>query len=291
MTDSATPLLYDSHMHTPLCKHAVGEPAEYAATAVAGQLRGIIFTCHNPLPRGISASVRMTEAQWPQYLAGVQAARQEFAGRLDVRLGLECDYMPGFELEHFLRQQAECEPFDYLLGSIHPHIRDYKQVHWAGDPVAYQKLYFEHLALTAELGLYDCLAHPDLVKNVTAEHWRVDRIIDHICRCLDRIAAAGTAMELNTSGYNKTIAEQNPARPILQAMAERHIPVVLGSDSHEPGRVGERFADGLRLLQQIGFTHVSHYLARRRIDVPIDQALASLPEPSEAAVPAEGSQS
>ena len=44
------PLLYESHCHTPLCKHAFGEPEEYAAMALRRGLKGIIFTCHCPLP-------------------------------------------------------------------------------------------------------------------------------------------------------------------------------------------------------------------------------------------------
>jgi hypothetical protein len=41
-------LFYDSHMHTPLCKHAWGEPEEYAQQALKAGLKGIIFTCHCP---------------------------------------------------------------------------------------------------------------------------------------------------------------------------------------------------------------------------------------------------
>ena len=29
----SAPILYESHCHTPLCKHALGEPEEYAAEA------------------------------------------------------------------------------------------------------------------------------------------------------------------------------------------------------------------------------------------------------------------
>ena len=61
------PILYEQHMHTPLCKHAGGMPTEYAAQAFAVGLKGIVVTCHNPLPDGLSASVRMGEDQWQEY--------------------------------------------------------------------------------------------------------------------------------------------------------------------------------------------------------------------------------
>ena len=41
-------MLYEMHMHTPLCKHAIGEPEEYAAMAERRGLAGIAVTCHNP---------------------------------------------------------------------------------------------------------------------------------------------------------------------------------------------------------------------------------------------------
>ncbi len=87
------PLLYESHCHTPLCKHARGEPIEYAAAAERRGLKGIVFTCHCPLPDGISLSVRMAPGQYDRYIAMVAEARERFAGRVDVRLGLESDYL------------------------------------------------------------------------------------------------------------------------------------------------------------------------------------------------------
>ena len=62
------PLLYESHLHTPLCKHAQGEPEEYAATAAQRGLAGIIVTCHNPPVDGWSPHVRMAESQFDAYV-------------------------------------------------------------------------------------------------------------------------------------------------------------------------------------------------------------------------------
>ena len=53
------PNMYDSHMHTPLCKHARGAPADYAQEAEKKGLRGISFTCHSPMPFGWNPGVRM----------------------------------------------------------------------------------------------------------------------------------------------------------------------------------------------------------------------------------------
>ena len=93
----SSPLLYESHMHTPLCKHAVGDPSEYAAYAEKCGLKGIIITCHNPIPGGYSSNVRMDMAQFDSYVDLVAETRKKWKGRVDVRLGLECDFFPGAE--------------------------------------------------------------------------------------------------------------------------------------------------------------------------------------------------
>ena len=52
-------IMYDSHIHTFLCKHAIGAPGEYASAAERRGLRGIVITCHNPVPDGWSPEYRM----------------------------------------------------------------------------------------------------------------------------------------------------------------------------------------------------------------------------------------
>jgi len=275
------PLLYDSHMHTPLCRHAVGEVDDYAAAAVERGLAGIIVTCHNPLPDGLSRHVRMTEAQWPDYLEMVEQAREASAGRLDVRVGMEADYIPGIDgLVDFVERQLASAPLHYVLGSVHCHIGEYLAQFRSPDPLTFQQTYFDHLAESAETGLFDCLAHPDLVKGSTPDDWEIDRILPDIQRALDRIAAAGVAMELNTSGRNKAYPETNPGPTMLREMCIRQIPVVLGSDSHVPHRVADHFEQALDTLESVGYTHVYYFQDRQRQAVPIPDARASLTAPT-----------
>lgn len=268
------PVLYESHMHTPLCKHAYGEPEAYAAVAAQRGLQGIIVTCHNPPIDGWSPSVRMADAEFDTYVQMVERARQAWAGRVDVRLGLECDYVPGMEAA--LAEQLGRAEFHHVLGSVHPQIAQYKERYFTGDTLAFQRTYFEHLALAAETGLFDTLSHPDLVKNEFPQEWDPARLADTLEASLDRIAAAGVAMELNTSGLQKRLPEMNPGRTILATMHARGIPVVVGADAHTPQRVAADYVPALQLLQETGYTHVSLFLNRQRQEVAIDTALANL---------------
>lgn len=274
MSLPSAPILYESHCHTPLCKHARGEPVEYAAAAAQRGFKGIIFTCHCPLPDRISHTVRMEPGQYATYVAAVEAARREYAGQVDVRLGLESDFYPG--VEPWLTELHARVPLHHVLGSVHTQVPDYRARYFHGDYFAYQQTYFEHLAQAAETGLFDTLAHPDLVKNESPSDWILERIAPFIERALDRIAATGVAMELNTSGVNKALPEMNPGAEILGMIRRRGIPVVIGADAHRPERVGDGYATALRQLQALGFEEASFFLERKRQSVPIARALASL---------------
>lgn len=269
-----SPILYESHCHTPLCRHAVGEPTEYAEMAAQRGLKGITFTCHCPLPDGISAHVRMRPEEFANYVSIVAEARDAMDGVVDVRLGLESDYYPG--VEPWLEKLHASERFSHILGSVHYQVGDYRKLYFTGDVFAYQQMYYDHLAAAAETGLYDTLAHPDLIKNEDPAQWKFSRIQPFIERSLDRIAATGVAMELNTSGLQKALPEMNPGFAQLELMHERGIPVVIGADAHRPERVGDGYGEAMRILKSVGYREVSIFLDRKRRAIPIDAALASL---------------
>ena len=270
------PLLYESHCHTPLCKHAFGLPGDYAAVAEQRGLKGIVVTCHAPLPDGLGIEHRMAPEQFEHYVDMVAQARDEYAGRVDVRLGLESDYLPGYE--RWAERLHQRVPLHHVLGSVHMQVPHYKARYFTGDAFAYQQIYFKHLAESAETGLFDTLAHPDLVKNEAPHEWNFERIEPHILRALDRIAKTGVAMELNTSGMNKALPEMNPGPKVLSAIRERGIPIVLGADAHRPARVADRYDEALHLLSDLGFESVSYFVDRQRQEVPIAAARAALRE-------------
>lgn len=269
-----TPIFYDSHMHTPLCKHATGEPEVYAQRGLAMRLKGIIFTCHSPMPRGFWPHVRMTIDEFDTYVNMISQTAQRFQGQLDVKLGIESDFFPGFEdWIADLHQKAE---FHYCLGSVHWQGKEYRERFGTDDVNAFRSTYFRLLAESAETGLFDCLAHPDLIKTYTPHLWQFEAMEDIIAPALDRIAKTGVAMELNTSGVHKSYQETNPGPQMLKMMCDRGIPVVIGSDSHQAHRVGEGFFDALHTLTQAGYEKVSVFEHRKRQDLLICDVLASL---------------
>lgn len=85
-----------------------------------------------------------------------------------IKLGIEGDFIVGAEEK--LESMLGSRPFDYVVGSVH-FLGDYSldtedYTIWDGsqDPDEIWRRYFETLASAARSGLFDILAHPDLVK-------------------------------------------------------------------------------------------------------------------------------
>ncbi len=265
--ESGRRFMYDCHTHTYLCKHAVGMPGEYAAEAEQKGLKGLAVTCHAPLPVEWAGGYQMDPDQLDLYVDTVMQARNRWEGRVDIILGLECDYAP--ELVPWLEKVYAAYPFQYLLGSVHPWTDQYRSRYFTGDKRELQRLYFKHLAEAARTGLFHALSHPDVVKHVFPNDWDVLTLMDDIRRCLDEIAACGVALELNTPGILKNNPEMNPGLPMLKEARLRSIPIILGSDAHTPSRVGDCFEDALALLLEAGYDDVSYFKDGRRETVTL----------------------
>lgn len=244
--------LFDSHLHTPLCRHATGTPREYAQAALDTGLAGICFTDHMPMPAWYDAPWRMRRDQLAEYVDTVREVQAEFAGRLTVRLGLEADFHPG--TERFVERVLKAYPWDYVIGSVH-----YLGAWGFDNPefvAEYEdrdlgELYRHYYALVegaARSGLFDSVGHLDLPKKFGHR----DPDPSAALRALDVIAASGLALDFNTAGWRKPVTEAYPAPELTRAAAERGLPFVLGSDAHAPGEVGFRFTDALGQIQAAG---------------------------------------
>ncbi|PTA67863.1 histidinol-phosphatase HisJ family protein [Deinococcus arcticus] len=256
--------LFDSHMHTPLCGHATGSPREYAQAALDAGLAGVCFTDHMPMPAWYDAPWRMRLDQLDAYIEAVQAVQAEFAGRLEVRLGLEADFHPG--TERFVEEVLARHPWDYVIGSVH-----YLGA-WGFDNPEFVaeygardlgQLYTQYYALVegaARSGLFDAVGHLDLPKKFGHR----DPLGAAALRALDVIAGAGLSLDFNTAGWRKPVAEAYPAPDLTREAAGRGIPFVLGSDAHAPVEVGFRFTDARQALQDAGGRVVTYRGGVRR---------------------------
>lgn len=246
----------DYHMHTPLCGHAVGSPSEYAQTAVKAGLEEIGFSDHAPFVHMRDPGVTMGIEQLPDYYRMIEDVRKEFQGTLRIKVAIEADFIPGYEDK--TKAILDDYPYDYVIGSVH-FINDWgfdnpdEREQWNEQDVnqVYRE-YFDLLRQTAQSGMYDIMAHVDLVKKFGNRP--TEDMTDEIRKTARVFKECGVAVEINTSGAYKPANEMYPALDHLKIYCEAGIPLTFGSDAHDPDHVGRDFDKAVDLARAAGFS-------------------------------------
>jgi len=263
----------DYHMHTPLCRHATGEPVEYAAHAVSLGLTEIGFSDHSPMIEDDFDDWRMRNDQLDEYVEKVRKAQAEFP-QLAIRLAMEVDYLP--DRVEWIRELAARHPWDYFIGSVH-----YVSGRWDIDSPFKLDLwkrcdvdevwaeYFDRLTQAAASGLFEIIGHADLPKKFG--HRPTRDISPLVERFLDAAKSTDTAIELNTAGLRKDCREIYPSREILSTARAKGVAITFGSDAHAPTEVGSDFTAALALAKEVGYRQSRRFEARIRRDVPLPE--------------------
>ena len=268
---------FDCHMHTPLCGHAIGDPIDYVEAAAARGISLITFTCHIPMKDSAFAQegIRMREADLPHYRALVQEAREH--GReigVEVLYGIEAEIYPDPSVMREMEKLLEAEAFDFVLGSLHhmlPAFRSWMKTQGMNTDEKRVTAYFDCLAEGAASGRYHSLSHPDVIRIYgTLEEMFDPRTHEAaITRFLDAVAAAGTCLEINTSGLIKGDYVVHPDPLIMEWALERKIPFTIGSDAHAPNMVGQHFEETIAEFKERGLDKLHYFRAGQRVAVEI----------------------
>ncbi|MEA3188317.1 MAG: histidinol-phosphatase family [Chthoniobacter sp.] len=260
----------DFHLHTLLCRHAIGAPVDYAEAAVAKGLCEIGFADHNPM-REVFDDWRMRIEELPRYVELVQQAREKFP-QLAIRLGLECDFIAGQEA--WIEELAGMAEWDFLIGSVH-YIApgwDVDNPKWIGrfreQPV--EEIWTQYWKIYAQCirsGLFDFVAHPDLPKKFGFKpDGDLRRFYEPVIAAL---AETDVAVEINTAGLRKPVGEMYPSREFLELAHAASVPLLINSDAHAPAEVGADFSAATQLARELGYRELARFEKRRRSFVPI----------------------
>ena len=256
----------DYHTHTPLCRHARGEPNEYARRAVELGLTEIGFSDHSPMRRDDFDDWRMRNDQLDEYVEKVRKAQRDFP-QLTIRLALEVDYLPG--QEDWIRDLAARHPWDYFIGSVHYVSEDWaidnphKLSEWQQrDTFEVWSIYFDWLTRAVETGLFEIIGHADLPKKFG--HRPVRDCTPLYERFLTAAQTRNCAIELNTAGLRKDCKEIYPSRQILELAHQKGVRITFGSDAHAPEEVAMNFAEAIQLAREVGYRECCQFVGRKR---------------------------
>ena len=188
----------------------------------------------------------------------------------DLRLGIEADFVAGREDK--MATLLDAREWDYVVGSVHflrDEAVDMRGSDWdiwrSTDPDKVWRRYFETLGEAARTGMFDILAHPDLVKvwgkGAPAPEGDLRRYYE---LALDGIAESSVAIEVSTAGLRKPVGEVYPDRAFLEMCLEAGCPVALSSDAHTPEDLGHGYEPTLEWLSELGVSELAVFEGRSR---------------------------
>lgn len=252
------------HFHDDASSDGRAPLREHCDEAEAAGLTALCVTNHveRMLPSG-EWVVELEEAVG-RFTDEGEAAAEEDAARaaLDVRLGAEFEYRPGWTDD--LDRLADRVPFDFVLGSAHiveglnvsggPEVEEYfdgRSLEEAYGP------YFDALEEMVDWGGFDAVAHFDLVKRYGHEHYGAydpRRFEGRIRSVLSAMAAGGIGIEVNASGLVQAPAAPYPSARILAWAREEGVPfLTAGTDSHRPADLATGLEEAVEAARRAGW--------------------------------------
>lgn len=265
-------MVVDYHTHSKYCRHAKGESEEYVRAAVNIGLAEIGCSDHAPLPDNYDPQHRMTlEDYYSSYAPEVSELVERYRGKIVIRRGIECDFLVW--TDQWTRKFIAENDFDFVIGSVHFVGENGSEKALFGPsyesselPGLYEE-YYHAVRESAESGLFDIIAHLDLVKKLGP---CTSRAIDEVLwQALEQIRKADLCLEINTSGWRRKENEAYPAGRILSFARDLAIPLTLGSDAHTPEDVGRDFDRALALIDKYGRGKVSVFEKRQRREMKV----------------------
>ncbi|MEM3696320.1 MAG: histidinol-phosphatase HisJ family protein [Candidatus Bathyarchaeia archaeon] len=259
-------MLVDYHIHTEVSLDAKGSMEDYVKMAKLKKLGEIGFSEHVTFHHIKGCPFLPINSTYLQNFLNLKANAD-----LPVKLGAEVDFIPKFteKIEDFVRKF----PFDYVIGAVHfigewsvdspSQINEYSK----RDILKVYEEYFSLVKKLCQSQLFDILAHPDLIK-IFGFKPKTDfsQILEEAAEAMVKY---NVCAEINTSGLRRPCQEIYPSEQFLKILQNHNVPIVFGSDAHEPNDVGRNFKEAIKLAKKAGYTKVCVFNRREREFVKI----------------------
>ena len=255
-----TPFACSVHTHATCCD-GKSTLTEMAAAAYAAGVRYYGVSCHSHTPIDLDVGY-VLPADMTEYRKAVLDLREEYAGRMEILLGLEWD------------SQSDITPegFDYWIGSAHyqrqggkAYAADWgeeaftacRDEAFGGDALAVAEGYFREVARVAAMKP-TILGHMDLITKLNAGNRFFDeaspRYEKAALEALHTADPKATLLEINTGGMARGYRDAPyPALFLLREWRRLGGRIILTSDSHSADTILYGYDASITLAKAAGF--------------------------------------
>ena len=252
----------DCHLHTTY-SDGKGTPEEMIASAKEKGLSVIGFSDHSTLPYRNDWTIR----EEPVYRTAIHALRDAHP-EMTILCGIEWDSS----------SRIDMDAYDYRISAVHCIKRgetyfeydassalfsDLLKKEYQNDADALVRDYYREVVTAALRPRVTFIAHFDLVTKFNENNvffdMQSDTYLRHALTALHDIVSSRPQLpfEMNTGAITRGYrTSPYPSMPILSAMHEQHVPVLLSSDSHSPRHIAAHFDLCTELLREAGYRSV-----------------------------------
>ena len=232
--------MIDAHVHPYQVRRDAQGPEEFAQAAFEKGLDGLVFTEHAPLWYPEPRLHFMTEPELLRCIEDCLATKARWAGRLDIRIGVEADWHPrnaGF-VSGLLARHPEIE---CATGSIHLHGPHWEKEKEGLDGEESTALALRETLAAVKSGLFSRINHIDFFRihlQRTGAEYHPERHEEAFREIFAEMEKRGIALEWNASGFRRDFAEALPCDLVWRWSLDYNLPRTYGSDAHKPEDVG-----------------------------------------------------
>jgi len=277
-------VLEDWHTHNELCHHAIGTIEDYVNKAIELKLKTIGISDHFPyeflknIERIPYKEYAITLPEIENYLSTTEKLKGKYKEDITIRIGFEIDYFKYQESALSNHLNPIRNRLDFILGSIHilnffdgkgawgfDDSRFREDYNYYGADDVYMFYYQKLQKMVKTPGFdFDIIAHFDLPKKFNDIPNNKEMIFNEALKTLELIKKKGNiSMEINTGGLRKDCNEQYPSEEIIKEMYSLDIPILLGSDAHNPIYIAWEFKKIIKMLKRIGYNQLAHFNKRK----------------------------
>jgi len=241
---------------------------EYAEAAIEKNFDEIAFTDHFTLLKNKNFSKNSLDlVRLESYINTAKEVIRKYSGKLEIKLGLEVDYIP--ENEHTIEEILSSYDFDFLIGSVHfideicvdcAHSKNKIEelVRNNGFNKVYEK-YMNLVKKAAESGLFNIVGHMDLVRiwGYNPSNCELDEV-----KALNSIKKQNMVVEVSSRGLRHPINSIYPSERIMNNCKKMEIPVTISTDAHSVNEIDYAFELLVNYVKKFGYRKIATFKNR-----------------------------